>query len=107
MQLPLQTGLAIPPAAGTIPLATHERQHFEAAFHNEDQRYVIQHMDDDQAVVVTASERFAADLNSSVVVCTCAGFPMHSFEQQELRDPDKCNNPHGVPVTCKRMDGSP
>lgn len=81
-------------------LTLGEQDHFRAAFQNDDQRYVVQHHGTDWAVVVTASERYADQLNTAFIVCTCVGDPKHRFEPSQLAVPGKCNKPHGVKVNC-------
>jgi hypothetical protein len=81
-------------------LGTEERLYFESVFEGDDHRYAIQHVDGNVAVVVTASERFAADLGESVVICSCIGPTVHSFEKRDLVIPGKCNMLHGVAVNC-------
>lgn len=87
-------------------LTNAEREHFERAFDQDDQRYLIQYVAADMAVVVTASENFKRDLSSSFTICTCAGDPKHSFEQRQLVTPGICNKPHGAKVTCRTVDGT-
>jgi hypothetical protein len=59
--------------------------------------------------VITASERFVAELAMDAVICTCNGEPQHSFEKHQLATPGKCNVPHKRPatVTCRRLGDSP
>jgi len=99
--------------AGIMP---DERSHFESAFRKAprlphgpdgDENYLVQQITPDFAVVVTASERFAATLGASTMICTCAGDPVHTFEPRQLRVPGTCNKPHAKPVTCTTVGGLP
>ena len=93
-----------------------ERSQFESAFRKApqpphgpdgDENYLVQQITPDFAVVVTASERFAATLGASTMICTCAGDPVHTFEPRQLRVPGTCNKPHAKPVTCTTVGGLP
>ena len=86
-------------------LNNDERKHFEEIFRQKDERYIIQGIRGDAAVVVTASEAFAYQLNRSYTRCTCVGDPVHSFEQEDLVEIGKCNKPHAVKVTCETVSG--
>lgn len=86
-----------------------ERDAFGSVFHAAPQDtghrlYSIQYADDEKAIVVTASERYGAELGETTTICRCVGNPVHTFEQRQLVEPDKCNKPHGVPVTCSQAD---
>jgi hypothetical protein len=63
-------------------------------------RFAIQHLSKTAAIVVTASEDFAAALGSALIICRCAGNPVHRFERRKLRVPGQCNKAHKAPVTC-------
>ncbi len=95
-------------SVGPGNITDDERERFKGAFDSEgfDRRYLIEQVGSDAAVVVTASERFAHELGGSVVVCTCAGDPVHTFEQRQLKVPGKCNKPHGVDVTCAQVEAT-
>jgi hypothetical protein len=82
-------------------ITTAERNFFESAFKADDQRYVVQHLGPDWAIVVTASELGARKLCTNLTICTCVGEPKHTFEPGQLVEPGKCNKPHAVKVNCK------
>lgn len=92
--------------AGPLPLgiARSDAQRFltgyQAFFDENDNRYAIHEVGADTALVVTASERVAADLSSAVIICKCAGDPVHTFEPRQLINPGVCNKPHRKKVTC-------
>jgi hypothetical protein len=102
---PMPAGLAS--MRGMAPeMKKAEQKHFDAAFkERNDGRYSIQETSDDEALVVTASELFKGQLNRSYTRCTCVGDPVHSFEQEDLEVPGKCNKPHGVDVSCETVSG--
>lgn len=92
--------------AGRLPTLTeHETTHFLNVFQGEDPQYTVQDIGSDAAIVVTSSEVFADGLQSSVIMCTCVGNPVHRFEHRQLVDPRKCNKPHAVAVNCRMIDG--
>lgn len=72
-------------------------------FGQHDDRYAIHEFNGDTARVVTASERFAAELNTAITICRCTGKPVHAFEPRQLVNPGVCNKPHAVPVVCSLL----
>jgi hypothetical protein len=98
--LPLQR----PARAAVKGFAEHEQSHFRTAFQGLAAQYTFQYLAPRTAVVVTSTETFADGLQGGVVICTCAGNPVHRFERRQLVDPTHCNKPHGVPVTCQAIN---
>lgn len=106
--------VAAPPSlagvfANSRMITSPERDAFESVFHaapqDADHRlYTIQYVDNQKAIVVTASERYGAELGETTTICRCVGNPVHTFEKRQLVEPDKCNKPHGVAVVCSQAD---
>lgn len=109
----LRVALEAPPITATDrfgppgswpPLTFPEENHFRlllmAKEGDKRQRYVVEEIGPEGAVVVTSSEDFAGHLAKSLTICKCAGEPVHSFEPDQVRVPGVCNKPHGKRVTC-------
>ena len=97
---PVPAGFALCPVGSRIGMTSGEMTKFHDIFAGFDNRHIIEQVGDDSATVVTASERFAADLGQTMIICVCEGDPKHSFEPAQLRVPGTCNKPHAVKVTC-------
>jgi hypothetical protein len=111
---PASTPIAVARKAGmrvetpTIPMEAFEKRlhpYFEQVFEPfapNDVRYTVRRIDGETDFIVTASESFL-NPGQSITICTCVGKPVHRFNQHQLKVPGKCNMPHGVAVTCKKI----
>jgi len=79
---------------------------YEGFFDQNDDRYAIHQIIGDTATVVTASERYTADLSTAITICRCIGNPVHTFEPRQLVNPNVCNKPHGASVVCTLLSGT-
>jgi hypothetical protein len=89
--------------ATAVAVAPILKSGYDAIFEDSDDRYAIHELRGDTAVVITASKRFALDLNSAITICRCDGHPQHVFEPGQIVKSGICNKPHGASVTCTRL----
>jgi hypothetical protein len=88
-----------------VPFDAVQTAAMETIFDQNDARYAVRSVLADTAKVITASENFARTLRGqdpiqgalSTILC-CVGNPVHFWESFQLRDPARCNKPHGVPI---------